>query len=492
MSKFKTKKVWEIKNYNSYWWMFGWWFKIKNIFRFFFVIWCLILVIFFWKYLVNAAKTTVNTIWKWTVNIVSEALGKEMKKDQFWNVNILLVWYGGKKHSWWMLADSIMVASRNPNLWAITLVSIPRDLYINLKWFKSWKINEVFAVAYRYNEKDLDEAGKIFWEKLKDILWLDIPYYALVDFDWFEKVIDTLWWLNIFVPEDIYDSQYPDDEKWIYTTFYLTWWRQKLDWETALKYARSRHSTSDFDRSSRQQQIIKALMEQIKSQWVIKNIWKIQELYKNYTEMVDTNISVDEILGMMQYAQNINNVFQFVLTTHYSEKDRKRSNPWWFLYTPALEAFGWASVILPNWGHATKVSFYDYIQNFVFYVAHNQEYLIENPKIWIYNAIDQEYSKKVAKKKIEWVASKIAVKLKKYAFNITDVQNFEWTSSGTIVIIKNFWDYQETIETLKWFINISEVIAIWSGFTDTWVDMKLIIWNQYVDETLGKTFNYDM
>lgn len=494
MPKFSKRKVWELQNNNIHKGTFSSFFNIKSLFRFFMVILCLLFVIYSWKFLVNAAKNTFKTISNWAVNIVSETLWKEMKKDRFWNINILLVWYGGKKHSWWFLADSIMVASWNPNLWAVTLISIPRDLYIHLKIdkrFVSWRINEVFAVGYRWNDNDVDKAWQVFGEKLKEILWLDISYYALVDFDWFEKVIDTLWGLDIFVDKDLYDPAYPDGN-WNYETLYITWWQKKIDWVTALKYARSRHSTSDFDRAARQQTIIKAIMDQVKTQWIFKNIWKIQGLYKNYTEMVDTNISVDEIIWMMKYATNLKSMFQFVLTTHYSERDWKRSTAWWFLYTPSLEAFGWMSVILPNGASSSKVSYYDYIKNFVFYVVHNQEYLIENPKIWVFNWVDPAYAKKIARKNMEWVASKMAVKLKKYAFNVTDVQNSERFSSGTIVYIRNTWDRQETIETIGSFINISEVIALWSWFLDTWVDMKLIIWSEYVDQTLWKKFNYDM
>jgi len=158
-----------------------------------------------------------------------------------------------------------------------------------------------------------------------------------------------------------------------------------------------------------------------------------------------------------------------------------------------MENFGWMSVVLPNGASSTKVSFYDYIKSFVFYVAHNQEYLLEGARIWVYNWIDPKYAKKVVRKNMEWTASKMAVKLKKYAFNVQEVENIDGYSSGTVVYVKNEWDYKETIETLKSFVGISEVVALWeSGFADTWVDIKLIIWNQYVDENIGKTFDYDM
>lgn len=80
------------------------------------------------------------------------------------------------------------------------------------------------------------------------------------------------------------------------------------------------------------------------------------------------------------------------------------------------------------------MGYYEYTKNFAFYVAHNQEYLIENQKIEILNGIDKAYAKSVAKKS-DGFANQLAVKLKKYAFNITTVQNFSQTLSGTTVYV---------------------------------------------------------
>lgn len=53
-----------------------------------------------------------------------------MKKDLYGNVNVLLVGYGGAGHGGGYLADSTIVASRNPESGALTMISVPRDLYV--------------------------------------------------------------------------------------------------------------------------------------------------------------------------------------------------------------------------------------------------------------------------------------------------------------------------------------------------------------------------
>ena len=103
------------------------------------------------------------------------------------------------------------------------------------------------------------------------------------------------------------------------------------------------------------------------------------------------------------------------------------------------------------------MGYYEYTKNFAFYVAHNQEYLIENQKIEILNGIDKAYAKSVAKKS-DGFANQLAVKLKKYAFNITTVQNFAQTLTGTTVYVLGTGEYQYTVKTLKTFVNIDQVI----------------------------------
>lgn len=67
-------------------------------------------------------------------------------------------------------------------------------------------------------------------------------------------------------------------------------------------------------------------------------------------------------------------------------------------------------------------------------MTHNQEYLIENQKIEVLNGIDKAYAKATIGKS-DGFANKVAVKLKKYAFNVSTVQNFAQSLSGTTVYV---------------------------------------------------------
>jgi anionic cell wall polymer biosynthesis LytR-Cps2A-Psr (LCP) family protein len=92
-------------------------------------------------------------------------------------------------------------------------------------------------------------------------------------------------------------------------TFHINSGRNLLDGKTALMYARSRHSTSDFARSLRQQQIIKAILEKVKENGL--SIGKMKTLYSDYAAMVHSNISLEEILGLMKYLDKQPEIISF-------------------------------------------------------------------------------------------------------------------------------------------------------------------------------------
>lgn len=197
-------------------------------------------------------------------------------------VNVLLVGTHSK------LTDTIMVASINPNKETVSLVSLPRDLYIAGR-----RINEIY---FAYGIKSLQK-------EITEITGLEIDYYAIVDLKSFVQTVDLLGGITVDVQKAIYDYQYPTADKG-YQVFSLDSGVQTLDGETALKYARSRKSTNDFDRAKRQQQVIKALKDAV----LKKNILGLQKegvnLYNSIKSNVHTDIDVFSALNLLKEAQN--------------------------------------------------------------------------------------------------------------------------------------------------------------------------------------------
>lgn len=462
----------------------------RSILKILLIVGCIFIVFYMSKYVISFVQWTFSQIAKGTVNIISNSVGDAMTGDEFGNINVMIVWYGGEWHAWSYLADSIMVASFNPKLWAVTMISVPRDLYVyDTGRGIVGRINEVFSV-WVGGKHAFATGAELLSNMLENIMWLKINYYALVDFQWFKWLIDTLGGITVNVPESFVDTTYPTTDNG-YMTVSFTSWVNQFDGETALEYARSRHSTSDFSRSLRQQLIIKAIMDKLISKGLL-NITRIKKLYADYTNIVKTNISLKEIMGMVKYIYRLKHMFSYGFTTECSNLNYKYSSPGCFLYTPSRDLFNWASIMIPDGASPWNVWFYDYTQNFVFYVAHNQEYLIENPKIVVMNWVDKTFAKQTFGKS-EWFANQLAVKLKKYAFNIVDVSNFSQPISWTAIYILSTGDVSKTIETLKNFVPVTDIVenGLGSWFDQlSGVDLVLVLGNDYIPHLANNPFSY--
>jgi hypothetical protein len=207
---------------------------------------------------------------------------------------------------------------------------------------------------------------------------------------------------------------------------------------------------------------------------------------------------LDEMIGAARYAYNLKHIYSFWYTTDCSIMNYKLSRPACFLYNPPQDLFGGAAVIIPSWAGPDNISFYDYTRNFAFYVAHNQKYLIENANITVQNWIDKNYAKQL-KVKNDGYATKLAVKLKKYAFNVQNVTNATVTWAETSLYILGTWVYTETINMLRSFLAINKVYDIQKDVFPTgvnpseytwWTELLIILWNTFLDQVNWKPFNY--
>jgi len=89
------------------------------------------------------------------------------------------------------LTDTIMLASFDPTLGAVTFLSIPRDTYVIYDGGRRGKINGIYRAKY-LETGDEDKAAKALAKKVEEITDVKIPYYAMVNFDGFVKFVDAL------------------------------------------------------------------------------------------------------------------------------------------------------------------------------------------------------------------------------------------------------------------------------------------------------------
>ena len=446
----------------------------------------IVFVFYLGKYVLSASEWIFGWLTQKTITLLSDTIGQKMKTDQYGHINVMLVWFGGDDHHGGYLADSIIVASFAPDSRSVSMISIPRDLYVNYQWEYQSKINSLFARRY-YRTDDLGQAAEGLMEKASEVTWVDVSYYALIDFSWFETLIDSLWWVEVDVPYTLIDRAYPDENLW-YTTFAVDPGKQILDGEMALKYARSRHSTSDFSRALRQQQIIQWVVERLLSARYITNLGKIEELYQSYEEIVTTNISLKEILGLVKYAYNMPTINSFVLTMECSNRHISYMSPWCLLYPWEREQFNGVSVLLPQWSTAYNVSDYEYTQLFGYIVAEHQWMFAEDAQIAIYNWIADNVAKQYRYR--NGLASNSAIKLIRYGFDVIDVDNAPTPVEHNIVYVHGTGQsYDTTLQMMKLFTDFVVLPApVWFGSSG--VDLSLVLGNEYI-ETRGNTpFNF--
>lgn len=281
------------------------------------------------------------------------SFGKSLRVDENGHTNILLAGIGGEGHDGGELTDSLIVASIDYNQKIVPMLSVPRDLYVKSQKLNAGeRINAVYSVGKnQFSSKEgLEELKQV----VSNVTGAPIDYYIKIDFKGFKKIVDSLGGIDVVVEKDLYDPYYPLGETVQYQTFAISAGPHHLDGETALKYARSRETTSDFDRAHRQQQILTAVREKALSLDVLTDPTKIKAIYDSVASSIETDLSLNEIIELAKTAKDFGkeSTISRVLTNDMNATCGA------LLYQPAKDLFGGAFVLLPA-GNT-----YDYIQQF--------------------------------------------------------------------------------------------------------------------------------
>jgi anionic cell wall polymer biosynthesis LytR-Cps2A-Psr (LCP) family protein len=123
--------------------------------------------------------------------------------------------------------------------------------------------------------------------------------------------------VEIEVKEPLYDDQYPGPND-SYTVFQVSAGTQFFDGATALKFARSRKSTSDFSRSFRQQQIIAGIIDKLKESVSLTNLGELKALYTKGMSIFETNIGLENMLWLSQFGEKKPQFFSYVFESNCS------------------------------------------------------------------------------------------------------------------------------------------------------------------------------
>ena len=203
--------------------------------------------------------------------------------------------------------DTMVIAILRPNEGQVSLISIPRDLWVSIPGGENQRINTAYqrgiSVGYPGGGPGL----------LKDTilynLGIRIDHTAMVNFDGFRQIVDTLGGVDVPVACAYTDWRLIDPS---YNPYNENNWHLytagpgviHMDGDLALWYARSRQKSSDFDRGRRQQEVLRALFSQALRADTLK---RIPELYNNLRSTVETDLGLGDLLQLAVYAPKMTN-----------------------------------------------------------------------------------------------------------------------------------------------------------------------------------------
>jgi len=231
--------------------------------------------------------------------------------------------------------DTLVIAIVWPREGQVSLISIPRDLWIYIPTVGMQRIN----TAYQSGEIGdyLGGGPGLLKDTIAYNLGIRIDHTAMVEFDGFRRIVDTLGGIELpvscaYTDWRLIDPSYDpnnEDNWWLYT---VGPGQVHMDGDLALWYARSRSKSNDFDRGRRQQEVLRTIFQKALQ---TDTFGKIPQLYNDFSSTVITDLSLPDMLLMAPYAVNFTNA----------------NIRGYFINPPLVSPWttpGGASVLLPN------------------------------------------------------------------------------------------------------------------------------------------------
>jgi LCP family protein required for cell wall assembly len=211
----------------------------------------------------------------------------------------------------------MMLVSLNPATNDLGILSIPRDLYFDIPGYSvPQKVNTAMVLG---ELQQVNSGPTLAMQTIQYNLGMRVHNYVAVDFQAVIQIIDILGGLDIDVPYDIADYEYPD-MNFGYDPLILHAGLQHMNGEIALKFARTRHGDNDFERARRQQMVIYALRDRILDANLLPQlILQSPSMLSSLDENVYTDVQLDQMIQLALYLKDIpqENIRTGVIDSNY-------------------------------------------------------------------------------------------------------------------------------------------------------------------------------
>ncbi|NDJ86276.1 MAG: hypothetical protein GYB66_10350 [Chloroflexi bacterium] len=307
----------------------------------------------------------------------------KLPEGDYERLNILLLGTDDQPGRPSQRTDVIIIVSVNKTTATVNMLSLPRDLYVYVPNYSYQRINS----AVYLGETDGFPGGGValLKETIHHNLGIPIHGYARVNFDGFRTIIDAVEGIDMLVDCSLSDYRLksPDldpteYDNWEWTT--IDAGLHHMDGETALWYARSRVTTSDFDRNRRHQILLRGIWRRFDA----ASMWdRIPDLWDAFSDTIDTDLTLDQILSLVPIGIQLS---PDMIESHFIGPDQVE-----FVQSPQG---GSVLVLKPAAGQ-------DILNRFYTPPTQNRLYQ-ESPRVEILNRTGEEYLDLVAQERLAW------------------------------------------------------------------------------------------
>lgn len=282
-----------------------------------------------------------KSLWKSLPGVGSDEL-QGQKEGQ---INILLLGMrGNNMPGGGLLADSVIVAMMKPEENKIALVSIPRDLYVNMPGSSTQtKINAVHSLSEEKGEGKGMEAMKAV---TGEVLGVPIHYVARIDFNGFRELVDAVGGIDLYLDKPFSEPGQFEGENAL--NFSLPAGKNHIDGQKALFFVRARYASSDFERARRQQQVLIALKDKMLSLGTLSDFSKVNNIMNILGDDVRADMDISEMKKFFEMSGQIHDpqIRQKVFDT----------SPEGLLYSSKADTpEGKTYILLPSGGNFDKI-----------------------------------------------------------------------------------------------------------------------------------------
>ncbi len=214
-------------------------------------------------------------------------------------VNILLLGSDQRPYEGGHRTDTIIIVSLDPGAQTVTMLSIPRDLYV---YIPGWRID-------RINVADVRGGPEMIKQTILYNFGIPIHRWARVNFYGFVTAVDLLGGIDVQI------TGYLSDNCQHTPLYYTPGTVRHMDGTFALCYVRQRETTGDLDRLRRAQEVMRAFFDRVVS---LDGLSRVPELYSQFGSLVEMDVTVGDLLALIPLATTVSGdsgaIRQFAIT----------------------------------------------------------------------------------------------------------------------------------------------------------------------------------